>query len=255
MDLLAQQRQFLERVLQADSELKQLGLKHQERMSVYSNGYHLRIAEAMQSDFPMLLKWMSEDPFNAMVRDYLQRYPSQDYTIHNVGQRLPDYLTQQQACHPLLAELAHLEWLQSTALLAQNTALLTLDQCAAFSEEKWLTLHLQLHPSVQVFHYQYRVIRFWTALNKKESWGADPKDWQLLPSPSCCLIWRDPNDQSCLCELKQEEIHLFELLCRKLNFTELCEALVTTLGEQGCKDLAETTLWRWVEQGLFRIER
>lgn len=63
-----------------------------ERLAIYSRAYHARLLECLRAEFPVLLHALGEELFNRFGLDYLERYPSQSYTLAHLGQRFPHYL-------------------------------------------------------------------------------------------------------------------------------------------------------------------
>lgn len=63
-----------------------------ERLSVYGNAYFARLVECLGDEFPALKHALGEDIFVGFAMGYLQRYPSESYTLSDLSRRFPDYL-------------------------------------------------------------------------------------------------------------------------------------------------------------------
>ena len=63
-----------------------------ERLEVYGNAYFGRLLECMRDQFPALVFALEEDLFDQFAVGYLQRYPSQSYTLANLADHFFEYL-------------------------------------------------------------------------------------------------------------------------------------------------------------------
>ncbi|HEY2147291.1 MAG TPA: DNA-binding domain-containing protein, partial [Pirellulales bacterium] len=63
-----------------------------ERLSIYANAYYARLLECLGEEFPVLKQTLGEETFDAFAFDYLQRYPSQSYTLGKLGENFARYL-------------------------------------------------------------------------------------------------------------------------------------------------------------------
>jgi len=67
-------------------------LTAQQRLDVYNNAYFGRLLECMQQMFPVLVKALDPEVFDAFAFGYLQAYPSRSYTLNRLAERFVDYL-------------------------------------------------------------------------------------------------------------------------------------------------------------------
>ena len=65
-----------------------------ERLEVYGNAYFGRLLECMRDLFPAMVFALEEDLFDQFAVGYLQRYPSQSYTLANLADRFVEYLNE-----------------------------------------------------------------------------------------------------------------------------------------------------------------
>lgn len=63
-----------------------------ERLAIYANAYYTRLIECLGDVFPMLKRALGDEAFNGFAFGYLQDYPSQSYTLNELGRRFPRYL-------------------------------------------------------------------------------------------------------------------------------------------------------------------
>jgi hypothetical protein len=61
------------------------------RVDVYHGMFLLRMVEALESDYPAVRHFLGAEAFTRLERDYVQRYPSQSYTLNRLGDHLPQF--------------------------------------------------------------------------------------------------------------------------------------------------------------------
>ena len=65
-----------------------------QRLAVYYRGYFARLLECMGGQFRVLKHALDEELFEDFAREYLAAYPSQTYTLGELGTRFPDFLAE-----------------------------------------------------------------------------------------------------------------------------------------------------------------
>ncbi len=115
-----------------------------ERLEVYNRQYWFRLFEALDSDFPALIKLVGNRNFRALAESYLSDFPSQSYTLRDLGSRMADWL----AANPQFAgdfpqaavDVAKLEWAYVEAFDAAEFPAAKAEELAAAGEEARLRL-------------------------------------------------------------------------------------------------------------------
>ncbi len=80
-----------------DMILPSNALSSQRRIEVYANAYYARLLECLRDEYPALTALLGEDTINAFGFEYLQQYPSQSYTLADLGQAFPAFLADNRA--------------------------------------------------------------------------------------------------------------------------------------------------------------
>lgn len=63
-----------------------------ECLRIYQRGYTLRLTQCLAEQFPALRKTLGETLFKDFAKRYLRVYPSDSYTLYELGRRFPDFL-------------------------------------------------------------------------------------------------------------------------------------------------------------------
>ena len=70
-------------------------LTSSDRVEIYSKSYWFRVLDCLYDDYPGLLAILGENKFHRLRVAYLNRYPSQSFTLRNLGARLSQFLTEE----------------------------------------------------------------------------------------------------------------------------------------------------------------
>jgi Putative DNA-binding domain len=65
-----------------------------ERLDIYNRSYFARLLDCMRAEYSVLARALGEELFDSFALGYLQQYPSQSYTLADLGERFPDYLAE-----------------------------------------------------------------------------------------------------------------------------------------------------------------
>lgn len=71
-------------------------LTRPQRLSIYADGYVLRLLDCLQAEFPVLRQTMGLELFDFFARAYLWRHPSRSSTLYDLGAGFADFLAASQ---------------------------------------------------------------------------------------------------------------------------------------------------------------
>jgi hypothetical protein len=173
-----------------------------ERLSIYANAYYARLLECLGEEFPALKQTLGEETFDAFAFDYLQRYPSQSYTLGKLGESFARYLretrpaaddeerqvddSEKQDAMPadwpdFLIELATVEWTFSQVFDGpgiEGRTLLTSGQLQSIDAEEWPSARLEVVPCLKLLALRFPLNAYYTAIRR----GETPEIPQAQPS-------------------------------------------------------------------------
>lgn len=115
-----------------------------ERVGVYHGMYVVRMAEALESDYPALAHFLGEAGWRELVRQYVTAHPSRSYTLNHLGRELAGWLLEA----PLLArrefchDLARLEWAVAESFDAAETPRVGESELSAVPPDGWPRVRL-----------------------------------------------------------------------------------------------------------------
>jgi hypothetical protein len=153
-----------------------------ERLSIYANAYYARLLECLGEEFPVLKRTLGEEVFDGFAFDYLQKYPSQSYTLCKLAENFARYLAETRpreangdlpADWPeFLIDLATLEWTFSQVFDGpgvEGQTLLTSEQLQAIDAERWPAARLEVVPCLKLLALRFPVNAYYTAMRRDQN--------------------------------------------------------------------------------------
>jgi hypothetical protein len=141
-----------------------------ERLEIYNRQYWFRNLDCLYDDYPGLRAVVGERRFMKLATAYLLRYPSDSYTLRDLGNRLEQFLREEPSwCGPreeMALDMVRFEWAQVVAFDGPANAPLTPDDILDTPPSK---LHLGLQPYLSLLELNFAVDDFLIAVKKRES--------------------------------------------------------------------------------------
>jgi hypothetical protein len=141
-----------------------------ERLKIYSISYWYRLIDAVYDDAPGLRGLLGEKKFDALVRAYLAKYPSQSFTLRNLCSRLPQFIREAPRLTAPDTALAHaiacFEWAQTVAFDGEARPVLTPNDLADTPPAK---LRLGLQPYLSLFAFDWPIDDYVLAIKQRNA--------------------------------------------------------------------------------------
>jgi hypothetical protein len=138
-----------------------------ERLEIYNRQYWFRVRNCFYEDYPGLQAILGDKKFGHLADSYLLKFPSQSYTLRNLGSRLAKFLETSPkltAPHSQLAlDMARLEWAHTEAFDNEAKPALKTDDLIGLDAAK---IRLQLQPHLTLLKLQNEVADFLIELKK-----------------------------------------------------------------------------------------
>jgi hypothetical protein len=221
-------------------------LAARDRLGIYAGMYVARLVEALEEDFPRVAAVLGAEPFAALARRYLARYPSEHPSIRHVGRAFADFAAANpaDASPPWLGDLARLEWTRLAVFDAPDAPALSLADLRAVPPEAWGDLRFRPVPAFAFLRLDWPAHR---------AWAAEPGEMPALaPEATALRLWRDgfvvfhaPLDP-------REDAALSALLAGE-PFAAICERFADLPPEEAAAR-AGALLVAWVEDGILAAD-
>jgi hypothetical protein len=218
------------------------------RLGIYAGAYRSRLAEALESNYPVLAKLLGDSDFDALASEYIAAHDSPFFSIRYYGDELATFLATREdyAAAPVLAELAQWEWAMTAVFDAADAPALRAEELGRIPPQRWAQLRLRWHPSVQRLTLWWNVPQLWQALSEER----ERPEMMLAASPVEWLLWRE-NLTSYFRSLPGTEASVLDAARSGWPFGELCTLLCEELGESEAAAQAAVLLRTWIGSGLI----
>jgi hypothetical protein len=217
-----------------------------ERIDIYHGMYLLRMAEALESDYPALAHFLGERRWTDLVRGYVQAHPSRSYTLNVLGRSLADWLllvpalTHRGFCH----DLARLEWAVAEAFDALETPRLSEAELAGLPPESLETARLVASAPLRLVELRW---------NAGEWLDSTKDDRHEHPKPRRRNAWIAVYRQGYAVYRRELSRPAFRLLSDLVSGRPVGEALAGALAPRGAPGPETLTRWfrDWAADGFF----
>ena len=224
-----------------------------DRLAIYSRAYHARLLECLRAEFPVLLHALGAELFDQFAFDYLERHPSQTYTLARLGERFPRYLADtrpdrdapqdsRESWPDFIIDLATLErefsevfdgpGVEGQPLAAEGQV------SELFESALWPGATLVTVPCLRLLTFRYPVNSYLVAARRNEN--------PDLPEPALTFRAVTRRDYSVfLYELSREQ---YDLLSALIAGESVAQAINRAAAATGCdRDALAANLRAWVE--------
>ena len=142
-----------------------------ERFNIYRNNVVVSLIEALGVTFPVLVKLLGDNFFNAMADAFVRKYPPDSPVLMLYGQKMPAFLETFEPVqqYPYLADVARLEIALVQSYHAVDAIPVDPRELESLSPESLLGSVLRLSPSVRLLRSPWPVFQLWRFNTKPDS--------------------------------------------------------------------------------------
>jgi len=152
-----------------------------QRLQIYAHAYTARLLECLREEFPALRAAIGDETFDAFAFGYLQRYPSQSYTLAHLAGKFPQFLRETRpnlaaenensvGWPDLLIDLATLERTYSEVFDGpgvEQGERLQAEELMRIPPDRWPEVQLQFVPCFRLLELQSPVHEYATAVRQE----------------------------------------------------------------------------------------
>jgi len=224
-------------------------LSKQTRLEIYKNAYIIRLKKCIETDHPMLGKYLGDDLFETMANGYINAYPSHYTSLRKYCDSLPVFLykTEPFSSIPILAEIATFERTMLNAFDAADDKRATIEELKLIKPEKWPAIKICFHPSVCVFIAYWNSVESWQALKNENTPPETTKGSQQR-----WLVWRGSDLLTQFSSLSNEGHIMFDCFESGGNYADVCQTLLSHVPEEQISELTLKYIFEWLNSGLVK---
>jgi hypothetical protein len=158
-------REIVESFIKPNDRLKSI-----ERLELYNKQYWFRLLDCLYDDYPGLRAILGQSRFRRLSIAYLDKYPSNSYTLRDLGNRLEKFLLEHPHWgHPreqMVLDMARFEWAQVVAFDGEVRPALSVDDLLG---QDPATLRLEVQPYLTLLELNYPLDDFVIAVKKRDA--------------------------------------------------------------------------------------
>lgn len=190
-----------------------------QRLQIYRNHHITSLTLSLKNIYPVILRLVGEQFFNAMVKDFIAKELLISGILHEFGENFPDFIIKYAPAKSLeyLSAVAHFEWSCHQAYYAADALPLDLERLKALSSQEYGKIRFKLHPSHKVLEYHFPVLDIWQMCQQLEV----DKTINLRADRQRLLVIR-PELTVNMFILSPGEFALIMAFSQNLEFTEAC---------------------------------
>lgn len=236
-------------------------LSSADRLEIYVNAYYARLMECLEEEFAVTRYALGDELFAAMAFGYLQSYPSQSYTLGQLGANFPRYLAESRLHAAEVPEDAGSSWPEFVIELAtlersmyevydgpgtERGGTLNPSELAKIPPTAWNRLRLVAAPCLRLHQFDHPVHEYWAG--RKD--GGEPVP--CGPRATRLAI----NRRDYVVDRHELVVAEFTLLSKIAAGESLAQAIATALESSTPEDAPveqQISVWfaRWAGDGFF----
>jgi hypothetical protein len=149
-------------------------LNAMDRLSIYANMYFDRLVDVLADEFPTVRHIIGSPVFAKVARSYVSKYPSQHYSLAQLGSRFPMFLGEFSQGDPLSHQafavaVATVERCMEDVFDAEQAVPVTLEQLENIAPDRLGQLRFRMIPASRLLTLAYPVNDFITSVRHEKA--------------------------------------------------------------------------------------
>jgi hypothetical protein len=243
------QRCVLEGGAGIEAELKDSeGEDFPARLGTYTEGYRIRLLEALETSYPAVKAALGEAEFERTMREFIEAVPSKHYSIRYYGETLGEFIiaTRNETYAEVLQELARWEWVLAEVFDAPDDTPVGSERLTAIAPESWPLVAFVLRASVRTVAIGSNAVQWWRWAREG---GDKPSAFESAPAASWRL-WRQ-GVRTLFRSMDAAESAALAVASAGGTFGEICEAIAREVGAADAPLRAASILNGWFSDEII----
>lgn len=201
-----------------------------ERIQIYNQQYWWRLIKTMQENFPLVLRLFAYEDFSrGLVVPFLCKYPSQSWSLGDLGAFFPRWLEEEYHAkdREIVLAAAHVDWAYQQSFVAGELPALTMRDFSVDDPEALLSLPLRLQPHIRLFSYPFDLFSFREAFlqHDVDYWVENKFPPLKQEKVYCHLFYRGKGKDLYWKEISEAEFTFFQCFITGSSVAEACHKL------------------------------
>lgn len=197
------------------------GLSAARRLQVYRHNMQSALVAALSTVYPVTLKLVGQEFFEAAAREYVKANPSHSGNIQDYGGAFSSFLNGHTpaASVPYLGDVAALEWRRVQTAIAPPHRKLDTEALAKVPAEMQPELRFHHQPAARAFSSRFPILSIWEFCQAPE-----PQGDLDIDLPGECVLFSRPVLDVVMRRISAGEYRFLQGLCKGGSFGEACAA-------------------------------
>lgn len=219
-----------------------------ERIAIYRRMFVLRMADAMEIDYPGVKNFFGDEKFYQLVMEYVGTYPSHSYTLNHLGRKFPQFIKESTLEQKeFLYDLARLELALTENMDAPESSILKREELASVKPEEWERASLLPITALELMEFDFPVADYLRAvMDEAETPDTiqEEKNWVVVYRKHYTTWFK---------QLMHEEYVLLKALCDGIPLSKSFDMLLEQFPLQQEELQQHVFDWfsDWVGRGMF----
>jgi hypothetical protein len=232
-----------------------------ERLEIYNRQYWFRLKDCFYDDYPGLRAVLGDPRFERLACAFLERHPSQSFTLRNLGRRLIAFLESEPKWAAtrldLALDMARLEWAHIEAFDNEMKPTLEIDSLRGKDPAR---IRLQLQPHITLLNLRYELDGFLIQIKRAEARSGQASNAfqerraglrrrlkKRLRSTTLFLAVHRYQDTVYYKRLELAQFRLLSAFQARATIAEACEAAVSGEKAQEARDGLGKSIQSWFQ--------
>ena len=218
-----------------------------QQLAIYINGYRYRLIDAIKSDYPALLHYVGEKPFEKLAINYIETTPPQHFNLDRYPHAFVKTI-EQQSTDFFAIDMARLEAGIAQVFMGEESQPLPANHLSQVTIETLAEMRLSPRHASLLLRFDHPANRY--LLQMRE--GNAPEK----PAPNACYLYLvRHNNEVARHELSEPEYLIMNALCKGNTVGAAIESTAELHPEHVDTILGSLQNWfaNWIASGYFRI--
>lgn len=158
-----------------------------EQFAIYSDGYRIRLLNAIRSDYPALLNYLGDAGFKSLAGAYIEQFPPTSYNLDYYPHQFAEFLRHNY--HDKFAiELATLEAAIAEVFMLADSTALTPQDLLNISAHDFAQSKLKLRTAARILQFEHNINDWFTDIRDEKNAP------EIAPAQSWLLVIRHNNE-------------------------------------------------------------
>lgn len=237
-------------------------LKPWERMQVYNQQYWWRLIGIMQELYPLVTRLFGYNDFNEMIAiPYLNKYPSNHWSIDSIGNRLPKWIEKdyQGDDKELVRDAVALDLAFNLSFVSVEKPVIDISHLQEEELDQLIHRRIFLQPYIHLFAFDHNLFQFRDEMLAQEPEYWIEHDFPQLPQEKRYygIIYRSKHDNIVWDSLSSVEFHILWKFQEGCTIEAACEWLERQDAAMSDEAAAHIHFWfqEWTMRGWLTLTK